>query len=66
MYFLCKTQLLVYIIINDDTTIYYHKPAVLYAKLRFLDVRFHKPTSTHKEIHDQIFRWLVQVQLRKS
>lgn len=35
--------------------------------LIFLDVvRFHKPTSTHKEIHDQIGRWLVQAQLRKT
>ncbi|XP_016660122.1 uncharacterized protein LOC100164891 isoform X2 [Acyrthosiphon pisum] len=29
-------------------------------------VRFHKPTSTHKQIHDQIGRWLVHAQLRKT
>ncbi|XP_060856030.1 uncharacterized protein LOC132933769 isoform X1 [Metopolophium dirhodum] len=29
-------------------------------------VRFHKPTSTHKEIHNQIGRWLVHAQLRKT
>jgi len=47
--------------------IYYHKPTVLYAILIFLDVvRFHKPTSTHKQIHNQIGRWLVHAQLRKT
>lgn len=27
-------------------------------------VRYHRPESTHKEIHYQIGRWLVQGQLR--
>ncbi|CAI6358382.1 unnamed protein product [Macrosiphum euphorbiae] len=27
-------------------------------------VRFHKPTSTHQQIHNQIGRWLVHAQLR--